>query len=123
MAHLNGAAMAPASISSSVVNEVKSLANVPDVNVNVLGAPKWCRDGSRKYFKLSLHGVVQLCTGSICEFGLAEFFDTSTMAGMTILKKSAHRSRNEVFAQSPIGVEAFLRSTTGMRVTNGVVSP
>ena len=37
---------------AAVVNGVKSLANVPDVNVNVLGAPKWCRDGSRKYFKL-----------------------------------------------------------------------
>ena len=41
-----------------MVSEVKSLANVADVKVNVLGAPKWCRDGSRKYFKLSIHGVV-----------------------------------------------------------------
>ena len=40
------------------MNEVKSLANVADVKVASTDGPKWCRDGSRKYFKLSIHGVV-----------------------------------------------------------------
>ena len=44
---------------ATVVNEVKSLANMADVKVaGIDRPPKWCSDGSDKYFKLSIHGVV-----------------------------------------------------------------
>ena len=43
---------------ATVVDEVKRLANMADVDVRDKAAPDWCSDGSRKYFKLSIHGVV-----------------------------------------------------------------